>query len=245
MISIPPNFIKSTGIIGAPIKYKWNSDLGLKFYAAKDQNARLYKAIDASQFKAKMAIGAAVTEWIIWRFDGHTNLADAHQRIEAAWVSVIDPLYTKNLSLKMKEDDDAAPVEGALELALCLLGEIHGRYAKGNIYLAERIVNQSMLARHLMPEKKPFDDWLSTTLQRAAEAFPRTTNYDKRTGIFDASGEKPVPREFFDPNFQYTEVHAEAALRAFLQTLDPKQNPYLNTPEEMKAAGFKGTPYTL
>jgi hypothetical protein len=241
----PPKYIETSGIIGAPIKYQWNSDLGLKFFAAKDLNIRMHDAINASNFKAKMGLAIAISEWIIWRFDGHANLNDAHNRIEAAWASVIDPLYSKELSLQMTKDDNVAPVEGPLELALCLLGKIHGRYCKGNIYLAAPIVNLAMLARHLMPDKKAFDSWLSTALRRAAQVFPRGVTYDRKTGTYDASHEKPVPREFFDPNWVYTEAAAEAALRAFLQTLDPKQNPYLRTPEEMKAAGFKGTPYSL
>jgi hypothetical protein len=31
----------------------------------------------------------------------------------------------------------------------------------------------------------------------------------------------------------------------FLAALDHRKNPYLRTPQEMKAQGFKGTPYKI
>src|SRR5205823_13515194 len=126
-----PTYIASAGVIGAPIKYKWNSDIGLGFYDSEVENMKLYEAIDASNFKAKMAIAVAITEWIVWRFDGHTNLTDAHLRVEAAWASAIDPAYTKDLMLQMTQDDDVAQVEGPLELALWLQEEVDALDANG------------------------------------------------------------------------------------------------------------------
>jgi hypothetical protein len=241
----PPDYIKAAEVISAPIEYEWDSDLGLEFYAAKDQNIRLYRAIDASNFKAKTALATAVTEWIVWRLEGHADVRDAHRRIEAAWASVVHPLYAKDLFVKLTKNDDTAPVEAPLELALCLLGKIEGRYADGNIYLAAPIVNLSMLAQHLMPNEKDFSNWLSATLRRMAKVFPRGGEYDRESGKYDASGEKPVPREFFDPSFDYSEAAATAAWRVFLESLDPKDNPYLRSREEMTAGGFQGKPYTI
>src|SRR5260370_21214280 len=94
----PPKYIETSGIIGAPIKYQWNSDLGLKFFAAKDLNLRMHDAINASNFKAKLSVATAISERIIWRLDGQADLTRAYHRIEAAWASVIDPLYSKELS---------------------------------------------------------------------------------------------------------------------------------------------------
>jgi hypothetical protein len=245
MTRTPPHYITAAGVVAAPINYKWNNDLALKFFAAKDMNIRLFEAIDASNFKAKMAIGTAVTEWIVWRFEGQADLKNAHQRLDAAWASVIHPLYVKDLSVNLTKDHDKEPVEGPLEIAMYLLGKTEGRYADGIIFLAAPIVNQSMLARHLMPDKKVFDGWLSATLRRAAKAFPRGPQYDRRMEKYDGSGEKPVPREFFDPGFEYTDVAVEQALRAFLKSLDAKKNPYLRSAKEMKAEGFDGEPYTI
>lgn len=240
-----PRYIESAGIIGASIKYKWSNDLAMSFDDA--ENVRLYNAIDKSNFKAKMAIGALLTEWIVWRFHGRADLVDAHNRIEAAWASIIDPAYVRGLDFELTDRDDfhdKAIVEGPLEIALDFLAVISSRYIEGSIYLAEPIAKQAMLAQHLMPNKKMFSSWLSDILRRTAKVFPREADYDEGAGIYDASHEKPVPREFFDPEFKYTDGAAEKALREFLQTLDPGKNPYLRTPEEMKALGFTGTPYS-
>jgi len=69
--------------------------------------------------------------------------------------------------------------------------------------------------------------------------------YDDKSGKYDPSHEMPVPREFFEPGFEYSELAAHEAWKKFLQTLRPAENTYLRTPEEMKAEGFKGTPYVL
>ena len=242
-----PSYIVGAGtIIGAPIKYRWNNDVALELYAAKDQNIKLYRAIDEANFKAKMSFGAAITEWVIWRLTGYVDLTDAFHRIEAAWASAIDPLYVKTLYFKLSRGiHDTEPAKGPLEIGLALLGEINGRYTSGSIYLAAPVVNQAMLARHVMPQKKVFEDWLSDTIRRLASIFPRGVKYDRKTGTYNASHEKPVPRESFEPQFTYTDVAAEKAVSDFLKGLDFKQNPYLRSPEEMKALGFSGTPYTL
>src|SRR5882762_5965541 len=119
----PPSYIVSAGIIGAPIKYKWNNDLAMNFYGA--ESVRLYDAIDASNFKAKMAIGIVLAEWSIWRFEGPADLVDAHHRIEAAWASAIDLAYTNDLIFQLTDEadfHDKAIVEGPLELVLSFLG---------------------------------------------------------------------------------------------------------------------------
>jgi hypothetical protein len=241
----PPSYIVNAGIMGAPIKYKWDNDLAMQFL--EPENVRLYDAIDKSNFRAKMALGAVLTEWIVWRFQGHVDLADALHRIEAAWASVIDPAYTKDLRFNLTRSihEKAAFVEGPLELALLALGETYAHYTTGSIYLANPVMKQALLARHVIPTKKAFADWLTDTLRRTAEVFPRNGDYDEDTETYDASHEQPVPREFFEPAFEYTEAVAKEALREFLRTLNPSETPYLRSPEETKAQGFKGTPYTL
>ena len=241
----PPEFVRNSGVVGAPVGYPWNSDLALQLYAEKDQNPRLYAAVDQTNFKAKMSLGVAVAEWIVWRFAGHLDLTDAIDRIEAAWASAVDPIYARDLSCDMDHDDDQFPVEGALELALCVLGESNARYSKGSIYLAEPVVKLASLAAHLLPDKDIFHAWLSPMVRRLAQTFPRTSDYDRVSRKYDASHEIPVPREFFNPSFGYDADAATVAIRNFLQTLDPNRNPYLRSADEIKADGFTGAPYGI
>jgi len=239
----PPSFVQSSGIVGAPIGYTWNADLALDLYGQKDQNPRLYLAIDQASYKAKMSLAVAIAEVIVWRFSGHVDLTDATNRVEAGWASAVDAAYARDLDAEMTHDDDQFPIEGALELALCVLGEANSAYRTGSIYLAEPVVKLATLAAHILPDKDVFQGWLSSAVRALAQAFPRTTDYDRASGVYDASHEKPVPREFFDPPFRYDDNAAAAAIRQFLQSLDPQRNPHLRSADEMRAAGFTGTPY--
>ncbi len=240
-----PGFVNIAGVVGAPLGYPWNSDLALRLYAAKDENPRLYAAIDHANYKAKMSLGVAIAEWIVWRFAGHTDLTDAVYRIEAAWANAIVPLYAGDLTCRMTHDDDKFPVEGALELGLCVLGETNASFCEGSIYLAEPVVKLATVAAQVLPDKDIFSDWLSSTIRRLAQTFPKTTDYDSASGTYDASLEKPVPREFFDQAFTYDDAAATAVIQEFLRTLDPKRNPFLRSADEMNAAGFKGIPYQV
>lgn len=243
-----PAYIECLRIAGSPVKYKWDSSLALKYYGTKDQNVKLYLALDKSNFKAKIAIGLSVTEWVVWRLSGLTDVTDALDRIEAGWASTLNLLYSKSLEVPATNNPKFHDVEktaGPVLTCLRLLNGMHSRFASGSIYLAEPIVKQAMLARHVLPDKAPFEAWLSVTIQRTTELFPRIGDYDEESGTYDPSNEKPIPRESFEKDFFNFEATAAADWNTFLETLDPSRNPYLRTPEEMRAEGFKGKPYPL
>ncbi|MCI3953281.1 MAG: hypothetical protein K0R53_2780 [Burkholderiales bacterium] len=224
-ISIP-NHIATANVAGAPVKYKWNNDIGLKLFASKDQNIRLYDAVDQADFRSKMGLGIAITEWIVWRLSGLADVLDALKRIEAAWATIARPGLAGGLQYTMNLDDDQEPVGGPLELALCNLGQLARRYEAGSVYLAEIVVKQAMLARHLLPDKKAFDAWLSEVLRAMAAKRPRTTAYDEDTGVYDFSQEAPVTRSFYSTDFQPSQDPARTQ-EEFLNSLDPMENPYL------------------
>ena len=242
-----PKYVKESSIAGAPVGYKWNNDVAMKLHAGRDQNIRLYHAVDDASFKAKMSLGVAIAEWNVWRFEGHLPIEDGLLRLEAAWACAIDPLYAKDLRFKLTPSvhEKADPVAGPFEIALAALGVTYARFTKGSIHIAEPVVRQATLATHLIPGKNVFSDWLSAAVRKTVETFPRNATYDTDSELYDASHETPVPREFFENGFAYSGEAATAALREFLRSLDPTRNPYLRSAEELRAEGFKGTPYTL
>src|SRR3569833_3475296 len=87
MLQGPPSYIKALGVVGAPIKYKWSSDVCTNLYDG-DENVRLYEAIDASSYKAKMAMSAMLAEFVLWRFKDHTDITDGLKRVVVVWVCV-------------------------------------------------------------------------------------------------------------------------------------------------------------
>jgi hypothetical protein len=238
-----PSYIASASVVGAPIKYKWNGDIAMEIGDA--ENDRLYDAIDSVNFKAKFAVGVVLTEWIVWRLQGHADIADALLRVEAAWAGVAHPAYMRGLEFEGDADDDTEKAQAPLEFAMANLGDIAADYAGGDIYLAESVLRQALLARHLMPDKKAFETWLTTTLKAAVKLVPRGDEYDEDSEHYDASDEDPVPREFFEPGFKYTPAAARKAVGDYLQSLDPAANPYLQQAKQLAKGGFSGTPYKL
>jgi len=103
-------------------------------------------------------------------------------------------------------------------------------------YLGEDAAMLMKLAKHVMPNSKPFQDWYKTILTRLVKQHPKT--------LADQDG-SPVPRQACDPDFEYRAEDAPKLLSKFLKGLDPQKNKLLATPAEMKKAGFAGTPYKL
>jgi hypothetical protein len=239
-----PAVINSAQIAGAPVGFKWSDDIASSI--DDTENPRLYKAIDAANFRAKMAVGAALAEWAVWRFNGLLDTSDGLLRVEAAWAAAIDPEYVNDLEFETTADDDKEPLLGAYQSALYYLGETAADYLGKNIYLAESVTKQAAHARHVMPDKKKFEAWLNETLRRTAAAFPRTSEYDESTEQYDASGEAPVPKAFFfAPQYVHSDADCRKALSDYLGKLDPTRNPYLRSAKEMAKHGFRGTAYRL
>jgi hypothetical protein len=178
-------------IVGGPLTYRWNGDIAMGIAEAEDD--ALYDAIDAAGFKAKFAVGIVLTEWVVWRLHGHVDLVDAVRLVEAAWAGAdLAAVEVGNVA-----DDDTEPVRGPLLFALANLREIAADYASGNVYLAEIVLRQALLARHVMPYRKEFDRRLAEVLIGTARAHPRGVDYDEVSEFHDASDEAPVPRSFF------------------------------------------------
>jgi hypothetical protein len=242
-----PAYIRDSKIVGSPITYQWDTEIAAELL--ERENRKLESAVEKLTFKAGFAAGIAITEWIIFRFEGHADLEDAHHRIEAAWAGVIDPAYVISLDKELSGDediDDKEIVGGPLEATLYALGEMFNDYRNINIASAERVVTQALLSRHLLPVKKPFEDWLSSNLRKAFKAFPlNEALFNSRTEAYNLSHEEAVPREFFESDFVYTHEAVKAALNAMLKEIDPAKNSYLRSAEEMKSQGFKGKPYAI
>ncbi|WP_291322820.1 hypothetical protein [Desulfonatronospira sp.] len=230
-------------IRNSPLNYKWNEDIAIKLYYV--DNLRLFNAINLSSFRMKMALGALITDLIICRLSPFCDTSDAQKRTDAAWAAVIDPLYVFSLKIELSTGnfDDREPILGTLESCLKLLDSIYTSYNKGDIYLADPIMCQAWLARHISPNKKVFDNWLKDTLRISAKYFPREQEYDKSTEKFDYSNEIPVSPYFFIKKRERRFEDNIKDINLFLSNLEPINNPYLRSPNEMIKHGFVGIPY--
>lgn len=238
-----PSYISNNNILHKPLTFNWSSSIALKLYAQSDLNMRIYDAANASSFKANLALAVCICEWSLYRLEGFVNLDDAWQRVNAAWCSVVNPTYSKNVRSEMPDDVNVkGDPRGPLAITFAHLYDAVRRSKMGSVFLAKAVMKQAVLARHICPNQAAFDLWLSDVFRATAIAYPRTVEYDKDSEYYDASAEIPVLREFFE-TLTAPKVNNEVAVNAFLAGLDPSTNPYLASAKEMLEAGYKGTPY--
>jgi hypothetical protein len=92
----------------------------------------------------------------------------------------------------------------------------------------------ALLVDHVSERHPAFETWLSETLRRAHARFPRTDPPPEQEPL--------VPKDFFQSDFAWRNGVAQESLDRFVKTLDPGTNPYLRSPDQMRAAGFTGQP---
>jgi hypothetical protein len=225
-----PGYIEQSGNVGAPVKHVWEGD-GLNHFARESQV--LQRDFVRITFRGVGAMALGIAEWIAWRFENALPSVDLKDCIEACWAGLIDPLYRNEWNWpKVKKIE--GPVEGPSAQACYLLDEVMRLVSLSSNGAASKSIYLVYLARHVLPKKTPFDNWLKMTLARMAELYPR-----KSMGPLGP----PVPREALDSSF--VPEQTPDLLRTFLAGLKPGTNAYLKTPDQMIARGFKGTPYVI
>ncbi|MCL1919425.1 MAG: hypothetical protein FWG14_14215 [Peptococcaceae bacterium] len=238
-----------------PREIVWNRKYDEKFSNLLITNNRLSDVLSKISYKAAMAIASVLTElvqqWSSKKYFPHIDIVkEFPQKINSLWTGAIDPLYLKTFRFDWEyfdENGDTVTYTANWYIVRHLTKE----YTESSFTIHRYLINLSMLARHLTPNKKLFDQWFTETMRKTAEVFPCTYDYadldfNDKEARYDCSVDAPVPREFFfDPEFEYSEETAKPVLNAFLQSLDYNNNPWLCTPEEMLGKGFKGTPYEV
>lgn len=248
-----PESFASAPTGGFPVEHVWNDKLAEKFEFGEEENVRLIEAVQKSSYKGQLAMGVALAEWLLWRFEGAADLATARQAVDACWAAVIHPAYAKPLGFEpdnIPRLSQIREVDGPLRIGLSVLRETRGRYAKGKPQLAASVMKLALLDQHVIPAKKEFEAWLTSMLERTAKALPGgpppESEDEDADPAYNPGAGTPITREFFfDPEFKLTRDSNRAALSAFLASLDPKSNPFLRTPEELRQEGFTGEPYQL
>jgi len=243
------------GNLGVSSNYEWNKRIDDKYSIYDPEDDRLFDAISKSGQKAALACALIVFEGIVLRVSKNNDLLDIHQWLEALWAGTIDSLYIKGLKCDYKKFRLTVDREiGPLSASIYTLSLAVKRYTSKSYYVHNRLINLLLLFRHITPDRKVFDSWLSSTLKKMATLAPCPYNYDDldlssdsdEEEEYDSTEEIILPREFFiNPGYIYTESSARAEIQQFLQSLDYQNNPYLCSPEEMFSNGFRGNPYTL
>ncbi|SEL89069.1 hypothetical protein SAMN05216359_1224 [Roseateles sp. YR242] len=196
--------------------------------------------------RARMALAVALTEWIVWRFEGLHVRSAPGAFIEAAWCATADPRYLRFFELAPVEW--RGPVEGPLWCAMTHLRHAISVGVDFPRYLNDALSYLTRLAFHVQPTSGPLMAWLPLVLDRLALVYPAPPE-DPLPDLFsrDLSARMGpwVAREVFDLAIPVDGNTGRAFLEETLATARREENPFLVTPEELLAAGFSGTPYEL
>lgn len=241
-----PKILDNDMFLKAPIKYKWNEDTS-SFYYVDAENEKISYALWKLNHKATYGIATSLCEWIYWRMSRYINRPLALQSIEAQWASILDRRYS--IDWNFDGDYISEPINGPIYTMLKILQLPRECYYEGSIFIDDGVEKLAMLARHISPDKKFFDQWFNNNLRNAVRLFP--AQYDRdgdldayEDKIYDSSQEPVIPREFFfDPDYNYEAADNEKLINQFLASLNYKENVLLNSPEDMLNIGFVGKPY--
>jgi len=230
-----PKIIVESKSIGHAINYKWTKKKINDLLDPVEGNDNLENTLMQINHKGSIGLTAALLEWIYWRFTGYTQSTnDTQKRIEALWCSINNREQTNPLLFDTDFQIPAAgSVNGALWIALMNVRMIDVRYRKGSYYLQHELVGLVLLARHITPKKKKFDNWFSEIISNLMHTHSNSYRNNKLDetdeAVYDSSNEPLISREyFFDASFKYTIEASENALHNFIDNLDIKANPFLD-----------------
>jgi len=226
-----PSYIAESGVCGSPLKYSWKPDQDVRIRDTYSKN--IEQIVLKTALRPSLAIGIAVGEWMIWRLEGVSPYKRAGKYVEALWARTVDELYLKVDHLEPEKDvgDPAVGPLLALEhtLYLMLVNTTYDEPDRG-----KSVAQLAALVRYTLTDTSQFDSWLKRILQLLNKTFALDS---------ENPGGPILPRAFLDPNHAIDLEKAPRLLDEQLQSIDPKGNPFLASPQQMRDAGFEGTPY--
>ena len=207
-----------------PLDYEWNEpDTQSYFlYAEEDELDRL-KLLTG---RANIALALAVGEWIEARFRLYGLDPEFSDYLDAGWAGLLDTSYCEWIYLDYPHW--RGPVRSPQLLVMGIVNEAFHE-SEDNPEMAWRACYALNLARYLLPEAGPFEDWLEASLVRLEKWHSWDSEGTEPDDIFAEEywQGNPVARELFDPDRPYQADQAEGLLEAFVLTVN-RENPFLN-----------------
>lgn len=226
-----PAYINASGVIGAAPTYEWTPHKGTELIEKTPKN--ISDAVMQMSLRANFTLAIGVAEWIMWRLDSAAVYPQLALYINALWARTIDKSYLKVNSLDTPKDASDPKTGPLIEMEDAL----YTAFRKSTQNHPERgmaVAGLVSLVRYTLPTTEGFDNWLRRTLARFIEHF--RLDPETRAGCL-------VPRAFLDPDVEITPDVIPALLDEQLSQIQWEGNPFLATPDQMRAAGFTGTPY--
>lgn len=233
-----PSYIKKANLSDPLIRYEWDDWKWPQFCFYG--NDSFYESYIEIEREAIIGFTIAEAEWLIYRYYKLTDIRLSLEYIEAAWCALIDRHYSSHIELRDK--DWRGPIRKPIQIAVSLIDE--------TLYLVEDWDNHlwqpamlSALIEHVIVDTKPFVQWRDACLDRLLRTY-REGN-DSYHNLFEDQKKVIVPREVFNPEFDFKIEDCKSLIQEFLQSMDYKANRFLKDPKLMLLEGFKGTPYSI
>jgi hypothetical protein len=226
-----PRYVLDSGVSKQPIAFAWSPYKGVTLVERFPE--RIAEIVRRLSLRANFSLAIGIGEWLAWRLDAHSNYPQLAQYIEALWARSVDKAYLRINSLDTPSDTGDR-VQGALTAMEDALYTAFRKATQNHPERGAATAGLVSLVRYTLIEAKQFDEWLKATLSRFQEQFSLDPN--NRVGSL-------VPRAFLDPSVKIENAAAAEYLDAQLREIDPVGNPFLNSPEQARAAGLSGEPY--
>lgn len=209
--------------------------------AYQPADPELMKRMAALSHRANVAISVSIAEWIVWRFEKLSNDPAPYQFLEAAWASVVHTAYARYV--EFNDDDWRGVVRGSQRMAMEILIDL--MWGLHDTVPGQNAAWMSKLAELVLADPAPFLEWRDQCIERLEKHYPRPDDSD---AVFsDEIDAGPwVPRELFDASKPFDPAQTRGLIQKFVKTLDYRQNPFLNEPDEMQEfEDYSGTPYKV
>jgi hypothetical protein len=236
---VKPPYIAGAAITDPAIRYRWHDWDAFRYCEPIDEEfVKRYAKVTPA---AVIALTIAEAEWLMFRFESLSPGPTQLLYLESAWCANVDREYSWPIELPKAEWQ--GPIRRPMLVGTILVNHL--------LYEAEDIADtlqhpslMSNLVEHVLPDRAPFRQWRDRCVERLVQSYTETPQ-DPFDDLFDEHppGRVFVPREVFDPDFEFRREMARPLVDRFLRNVDWSANRFLSPPEEMYRAGFKGTPY--
>jgi hypothetical protein len=209
-----PKYIAKLSISTAPITFEWDDANPSGAFSGEVPSLENKVAKLPKRVIAGLAVASA--EWVVFRLSESGETSLPLQYIEAAWAAIVDWGYLVGTGLP-SDVGWSGPRRGPLWKAIHHLRNLMVDAPKMRP-IAYKVVSISNLAEYVLPDSKHFKKWRKVVLDRLLSLYPLDPN--------DKLG-PAVPREAYDPDFDFKIEMTDDLIAKYLQSLDFPKNPYL------------------
>src|SRR5688572_26387735 len=243
MLTRPP-WVQISDADRVHLRFIWDDTRALKDFTSDAGD--VVGASMKMSLRARMVLCMGLYEWTLWRFDGLHSRPEPKQIAEAGWCASVDPRYLKFFELDRTEW--LGSIEGPL---WCAAAWLQPAMSQGHLFprgVYDAVSFLTRLARHVLPDRQPFDGWLQAILPRLIETHPVVPDDPFADVMNRRVGERLGPligRDVLDPRRRYDPELGKGFLAEVLRDASASRNPFLATPADLKDLGFRGAPYVL